>query len=470
MNRKLVLIFLFLGGLAPTLLSEDSASTADRPNVLFIAVDDLRDWVGHLEGHPNSQTPNIDRIARRGVSFSNAHCSAPLCNPSRISLLTGIAPSNSGVFGNGEKMREKLPNAVTLMQHFRNSGYVVRGTGKIFHGKSAYDKGSWDSYYTPTILTKPKSKRDKELPKSAWVPWGPMDCEDEDLADGAGANWVVSQLESSHESPFFIAYGLSKPHLPWKVPQKYFDLHPLEEIELPPVKNGDLDDIPTFGKKLAREVYDPSGERNFAVKPDGDHANVIANHQWRKAIQAYLATISFADAQIGKVLDALDRSSHADNTIVVLWGDHGWHLGEKEHWRKHTLWTVATRTPLIISAPEGISAERICRRPVSLIDLYPTLIDLCHLPVRADLDGRSLKPLLENPDQPWDYPVVITYGPNNHAVQTERWRLIQYRDGGLELYDHHEDINEWNNLATSMKHEEVIRSLQSHLPAKPTTK
>ncbi|MEM9018831.1 MAG: sulfatase-like hydrolase/transferase, partial [Verrucomicrobiota bacterium] len=242
------------------------------------------------------------------------------------------------------------------------------------------------------------------------------------------------------------------------------------KIQLPPAKHGDLDDVPAFGIRLAKEVYDPSGEKNFATKPDGDHANVLANNQWRKAIQAYLATISFADAQIGKVLDALDRSSHADNTIVVLWGDHGWHLGEKEHWRKHTLWSVATRTPLIISAPEGISAGRICRRPVSLIDLYPTLIDLCHLPKRADLDGRSLEPLLEDPDQPWDYPVLITYGPNNHAVQTERWRLIQYRDGGLELYDHHEDINEWNNLATSMKHQEVIRRLQSRIPTKTITK
>jgi arylsulfatase A-like enzyme len=226
-----------------------------------------------------------------------------------------------------------------------------------------------------------------------------------------------------------------------------------------------LDDIPAFGKKLAREVYDPSGERNFAVKPDGDHANVIASKQWGKAVQAYLATISFADAQIGRVLDALDRSGHADNTIVVLWGDHGWHLGEKEHWRKHALWDVSTRTPLVFSAPKGVAKGQLCQRPVSLIDIYPTLIDLCGLPKRKGLDGQSLKPLLENPKKQWDRPVVITYGSNNHAIQTERWRYIRYRDGGQELYDHDRDPHEWTNLASIPKYSSVKTELANSLPA-----
>jgi arylsulfatase A-like enzyme len=284
------------------------------------------------------------------------------------------------------------------------------------------------------------------------------------MFDGRTADWIVSELEKPQEKPFFMAYGLTKPHLPWKVPQKYFDLHPLKSIELPPVREGDQEDLPAFGKKLAREVYDPSGERNFAVKPDGDHANVIANKQWRKAIQAYLATISFTDAQIGRVLDALDRSGHANNTSVVLWGDHGWHLGEKEHWRKHALWDVSTRTPLVFSAPQGVAKGKLCQRPVSLIDVYPTLIDLCDLPKRKGLDGQSLKPLLENPGRKWERPVVITYGMNNHAVQTERWRYIRYRDGGQEVYDHDRDSNEWTNLASIPEYSSVKSKLANWLP------
>ena len=436
-----------------------------RPNVLFIGVDDLRDWVGHLSGHPNAKTPNIDRLAKRGVSFTRAYCSAPLCNPSRISLLTGVAPSKSGVYGNGEKLRQKLPDAVTLMQHFRASGYSVRGAGKIFHGTSAYDMDSWDIFFKSSGSKKHRVKRDSSLPKSAWVPWGALACSDDEMLDGINAKWIITELKKLQEKPFFLAYGLTKPHLTWSVPQKYFDLHPLEGIKLPPTKKGDLDDLPAFGKKLAREVYDPSGERDFAVKPNGDHANVIANNQWLKAVQAYLATISFADAQIGRVLDALDRSGHADNTIVVLWGDHGWHLGEKDHWRKHALWDVSTRTPLIFSAPRGVAKDKLCQRPVSLIDIYPTLIDLCGLPKRRGLDGQSLKSLLENPERKWDRPVVITYGLNNHAVQTERWRYIRYRDGGQELYDHERDPNEWTNLASIPKYSPQKTKLAKWLPS-----
>lgn len=455
---KLFFITLLSAILIPT------AQGGDRPNVLFIAVDDLRDWVGHLGGHSNAKTPHIDNLADRGVSFTRAYCSAPLCNPSRISLLTGVAPFRSGVYGNGERMRDKLPDAVTLMQHFRASGYSVRGGGKIFHGPNKYDADSWDYYFAGSGgNNRAAVKRDPNLPKSAWTPWGPLDCDDGDMFDGRTANWIISELEKPQEKPFFLAYGLTKPHLPWNVPQKYFDLHPLDGIELPPVKEGDLDDVPAFGKKLAREVYDPSGEKNFAVKPNGDHANVIANNQWRVAVQAYLATISFADAQIGRVLEALDRSEHSDNTIIVLWGDHGWHLGEKNHWRKHALWDVSTRTPLIFAAPTGIAKDQLCQRPVSLIDIYPTLIELCGLPEKEGLDGQSLKPLLENPDRKWDRPVVITYGESNHALQTERWRYIQYHDGGRELYDHDSDPNEWTNLESNPEYQKVVRNLQDVL-------
>ncbi len=439
------------------------AAKPAHPNVLFIAVDDLRDWVGHLDGHPNVKTPHIDRLAKRGVSFTRAYCAAPLCKPSRVALLTGLAPSRSGIYGNAGDFRKLIPEAVTLMQHFRAADYGVRGGGKIFHGTAAGDKDSWDEYFTPQRQKLKSAPRDRDLAANAWTPWGPLDAEDDDMFDGKVANWVISQLEQAQERPFFLAYGLTKPHLSWQVPEKYFDLHPLESIQLPPVKEGDLDDVPAYGKMLAEQVYDPSMQKNFAAA-GGDHDNVLTHQQWRVAVQAYLATISFADAQIGRVLDALDRSEHADNTIIVLWGDHGWHLGEKEHWRKHALWEVSTRTPLIIAAPEGVAKNRLCQAPVSLIDLYPTLIDLCALPQRDGLDGQSLQPLLKNPDLDWDHPVVTTYGYQNHTVRTDRWRYIHYHDGGQELYDHKNDPNEWTNIAGNSEHRELIRELQAALP------
>jgi arylsulfatase A-like enzyme len=439
-----------------------STAAAEKPNVLFIAVDDLNDWVGHLQGHPNAVTPNIDRLAKRGVSFSQAHCAAPLCNPSRISLLTGIAPHKSGVYGNREKLRQKLPDAVTIMQHFRASDYTVKGAGKIFHGTAAYDEDSWDSYHSPQKKKLVQIPQKPRLAKSAWAPWGPLKNSDEDMFDAMNTSWLIAELAKNHDKPFFLACGFTKPHLPWKVPQKYFDMHPLKSIQLPKIKKGDLDDVPAFAKKLPAQVYDPSYDKNYAAQ-GGDHQNVLTHNQWPKAVQAYLATISFVDTQIGRILDTLDNSKHAENTIIILWGDHGWHLGEKEHWRKHTLWEVATRTPLIISTPNGVKGQ-LCERPVSLLDIYPTLIDLCALPERKNLDGQSLKPLLQNPQSEWSKPVLITYGHQNHALQTERWRYIQYRDGTSELYDHSKAPNEWTNLSNNPEYTSVINEMKRALP------
>lgn len=461
---QILFVWLVTGWFSP------SAFAHKPPNVLFIAVDDLRDWVGHLGGHPQVKTPNLDRLAKRGVSFSHAYCAAPLCNPSRISLLTGIAPANSGVYGNGEKLRDKLPDAITLMQYFRASGYDVRGCGKIFHGTKAYDQDSWDDYFLPVpSRLKSGSGRDTRLPKNAWTPWGKADLSDDEMFDGKVADWAISEFEKSRSKPLFLACGFTKPHLPWIVPRKYFNLYPSANIKLPAIVESDLADIPGFGRRLAHEVYDPSGERNFA-NPGGDHANILANRQWHNAVQAYLATISFVDAQIGRVLDALERSQYADNTIIVLWGDHGWHLGEKEHWRKHALWDVSTRTPLIITGlsesdgPAGFAGGKVCESPVSLLDVYPTLLDLCGLSARDGLDGRSLQGLLNNPRQRWDYPVVTTFGFNNHAVRTGRWRYIRYRDGGEELYDHVSDPHEWTNLAAHPEHKAIITRLKAQLP------
>jgi len=443
------------------------SSTDELPNILFIAVDDLNDWVGHLGGHPDVKTPNIDRLASQGVSFTRAYCSAPLCNPSRISLLTGVSPSRSGVYGNGEKLRDKMPDAVTLMQYLKSHGYTAKGGGKIFHGVSMGDSASWDYYFPIPQKARRQARqgrpKDEGLPESAWTPWGPVPVTDDEMVDGMFANWAVSELEKTHDKPLFLACGFVKPHLPWYVPQKYFDMHPMESIELPETIENDLEDIPDFGRKLAREVWDPSGDRNFAVE-GGDHNNVIANNQWQRAVQSYLATISFADVQVGKLLDALGKSDYADNTIIVLWGDHGWHLGEKEHWRKHALWETTTHTTLIISAPEGIVKNQLCERPVSLIDIYPTLVEMCGLPERQGLDGQSIVPLLKDPEEKWERPAITTYGYKNHAVRTERWRFIQYNDGTEELYDHTGDPNEWNNLAAKQEYQAVLEDLRRYLP------
>ena len=438
-------------------------AAAESPNVLFIAVDDLNDWVGHLDGHPQSKTPNIDRLASQGVSFTKAYCNAPLCNPSRVSLFSGLLPSNTGVYGNGERMRDKVPDVVTLMQYLREAGgYSVQGGGKTFHGSSAYDPDSWD-YYNAPARSRQAGKRDEGLAKDAWAPWGPLDVEDEEMFDVKNVNWAISELEKSHDKPFFLACGFTKPHMPWFVPQKYFDMHPRENIILPETLDNDRDDLPYWGKKFAIEVHTVSDGTNFA-KHGEDHDMILKHGQWKRAVQSYLATISFVDAHVGRLLDALENSEHAENTVVVLWGDHGWHLGEKQHWRKHALWEVTTQTTLVISAPEGVAKNKLSHRPVSLIDLYPTVLDLCGLSAPEGLDGQSIVPLLKDPNAAWSRPVLTTFGYKNHTIRTERWRYIQYNDGGEELYDHNADPNEWTNLASLPKYGSVIGELQKELP------
>ena len=452
--------------IALSVLVAAPALAQDRsPNILFIAVDDLNDWVGHLAGHPQASTPNIDRLARRGVSFTRAYAPAPLCNPSRVSLLSGVLPSKSGVYGNGERFREKMPDAVTLMQHLKAHGYTTQGGGKIFHGRTAGDPDSWDEYYTPPRPRGPRhiGERQQGVPESAWAPWGPLDMADAEMFDVKIVDWTIGELNKPHEKPFFLACGFTKPHLPWYVPRKYFDLHPLEDIELPVTLDGDRDDLPPFGKRLAAEVYAVSDSRNFSRHGE-DHAMVLKHDQWHRAVQSYLATISFVDAHVGRLLDALDASEHADNTIVVLWGDHGWHLGQKQHWRKHALWEVTTRTTLIISSPAATRRGATSPRPVSLIDLYPTLVELAGVPGRSGLDGQSLVPLLEDPASEWSRPVLTTYGYGNHSIRTERWRYIEYHDGGQELYDHDADPNEWTNLASRAEYAAVVEELAGFLP------
>ena len=457
MNRRILArAIAFAACVSATYLPATSRLMADeKPNVLFIAVDDLNDWIGVLGGHPQAATPNIDRLSRRGMLFARAYCAAPACNPSRAALMTGIRPSTSGVYHNADPWRKAMPDAVTLPQHFMQSGYTALGSGKIYHGRFP-DPPSWNTYFPSKTRQKPNDPSPSNRPlngiaRTAHFDWGPLDVEDRAMGDAQVADWVVDQLGREHGKPFFLACGIFRPHLPWYAPRKYFDQFPIDKIQLPKTRPDDLDDVPPAGVKMAR--------------PEGDHARVVKHKQWRRAVQGYLASIAFADDQIGKVLDALDASPHRDNTIVVFWTDHGWHLGEKQHWRKFALWEDATRTPLIIVAP-GVTAGSRCERPVNLLDIYPTLVDLCGLPPRDALEGASLKRLLDDPRSPWTRPSLTTHGRNNHSLRSDRFRYIRYADGSEELYDHDKDPMEWVNLAADSSYNEVKQELAEWLPKK----
>jgi arylsulfatase A-like enzyme len=431
------------------LVAEPPAGAADRPNVLFIVVDDLNDWVGVLGGHPQARTPNIDRLARRGVSFTRAYAAAAECNPSRTAVLTGFRPSTSGVYSNDDPWRKTMPDVVTLPRLFMNHGYRVVGGGKIFHRKFR-DPASWHEYFDREPNPRPARRPVNGIPDAGDFDWGRVLVPDEEMADYQVVSWAVTELGRVHDEPFFLACGLFRPHLPWYVPSKYFDMFPLVGLRLPEILVSDLDDVPPAGVEMARPLV--------------DHQLVIESRNYRRAVRGYLASIAFADAQVGRLLDALERSPQADHTIVVLWSDHGWHLGEKLHWRKFTLWEEATRAPLLVFAPGVTKPGGRSPRTVSFVDIYPTLADLAGLPIADDLDGVSLRPLLEDPDAAWDRPALMTQGLGNHAVRSERWRYIRYADGSEELYDHEADPLEWRNLAADPKLDSVKRELARWLP------
>ena len=437
--------------LAYSILARLVVADAVRPNVLLIAIDDLNDWVGCLGGHPDVQTPSLDALASRGVSFTHAYCSAPACNPSRASLLTGIRPSTSGVYHNSQPWRPVMPDAVTLPQLFKEQGYEVRGRGKIFHGRFPDQESSWHEYIPKGRDPLPPNRPLNGIPDTAHFDWGPVEVPDEEMDDTKVANWGVEFLRQQHGGPFFLGCGFFRPHLPWYVPPKYFEMYPVDGVALPNVNEDDLDDVPEIGRKMAR--------------PEGDHKRVTETNNWRRAVQGYLACISFVDTQIGKVLDALYSSPYAEDTIVVLWGDHGWHLGEKLHWRKFALWEEATHAPLMFVAPGVTLAGEPCDRTTSFLDIYPTLVELCGLePPHDQLEGVSLAPLLQEPAAAWERPALTTHGRNNHSVRSEAWRYIRYRDDTEELYDEGNDPLEWTNLADRPEHAELKAELARWLP------
>lgn len=436
-----------------------SEAPKGKPNVLFIAIDDLRDWVGFL-GDKQVKTPNLDRLAARGMIFTRSYCAAPVCNPSRTALLSGRRPGATGVYENNADWRTTpAANFVHLPTYFRMNGYYVSGAGKIYHGGYPPPANYWDDFAAggggedEGDAPKKKNKKGKEA-AGTWgfgnFMIGPLTSGDDAMPDYHIVNYCLKQLKKKQDKPFFLACGLHKPHLAWQVPQKYFDMYPLDQIKLPTVKEDDLKDIPPAGVKMA-------------IK-SGDHQKITEAGKWHECVRAYLAAISFCDAMVGRLLDGLDASDYRDNTIIVLWSDHGWTLGEKQHWRKFALWEEATRSPLLFVVPGLTKAGSVCRRTVDFMSMYPTMCELCGLETPKHVQGKSIRPLLADPGASWDEPAITTYLYQNHTVRTERWRYIRYADGSEELYDHDGDPLEWTNLAGDPRYAEARRDLQRWLP------
>lgn len=444
-----------------------AAPPAVPPNVLFVAVDDLNDWIEPLGGHPQAYTPNLNELAASGVTFTRAYTASPACNPSRMALLSGQHTYTTGMYSNYQSWRDVMPDVVTLPAYFAASGYWTGGAGKIFHNNQP-DPASWEEYWP----SKNEHMPDYFYPapgETVGMPrfdgmygdfdWSPIDIPDEETADYRSVAWAIEQLEQPREQPFFLAVGIYRPHLPWYVPTEYFERFPIDDVKLPSIAEDDGGDLP--GRAL-----------NIASRGGDYHRHVIEAGAWREAVQGYLASIAYADAMVGRLLEGLADSPHADNTIVVLWSDHGWQLGEKRHWRKFALWENVARVVMMMRVPEGVSAslpagtnagDRV-DRVVSLIDIFPTLVDLAALPANDGLDGRSLVPLLENPDMPWDFPAITTYDFDEFSIRTEEHRYIRYIDGGEELYDHRSDPEEWNNLANDPAYADVKARMQTMIP------
>ena len=451
-----LLIFVSLG--IHGMFAAPDSPGSQNPNVLFIAIDDLNDWVGCLGGHPQAKTPNMDRLAKRGTLFTNAHCQAPICNPSRASLLTGLRPTSTGIYGLAPGIRsvDKTKNRVTLPQAFMQAGYYSYTCGKIFHDGSIAPKDRENEFTlwgpAPPTPKAPQKIVQNEPSGHPAMDWGVFPKNDADQADWKIADAAIEQLKSApKDKPFFIAAGFRLPHVPCYASQKWFDLYPEDKVVLPPVKENDRDDVPPFAWYLHWKLPEP---RLSWLKSSGE---------WKPLVRAYLASTSFMDSQIGRLLDTLDASPHAKNTIVVLWSDHGWHLGEKDISGKNSLWDRSTRVPLIFAGP-GIALNTRCGRPAELLDIYPTLLELCELPPRDGLEGHSLLPQLKNTKAPRPWPAITSHNQGNHTVRTEEWRYIRYADGSEELYDMKRDPNEWTNLAGKKKFAAVKKDLSQWIP------
>ncbi|MEM9185279.1 MAG: sulfatase [Planctomycetota bacterium] len=418
---------------------------AAKPNVLLIMIDDLNDWVGCLGGNPDAKTPNLDRFASQSVLFRNAHCQVALCNPSRVSMMTGMYASKTGVYGNKNRTgTEAYRQAVHMPTWFRQNGYRTSCMGKIYHNDRG-EKAYWDEIGPKTLRWGPEPPGGRQFRARFGrrvqdsLAWAALDIEPGGMPDEKIAAWGIKQLSKRQEQPFFLALGFYKPHTPLTAPKRYYDLFDREALELPKVPAGDLDDVPEIAR---RNVL----ERRAIIADDA--VNRYSPTYRRELVHAYHACVALVDDCVGSVLRHLDQSDHADNTVVVVCSDHGWHLGEKRHWRKWMAWEESTRSLVAVRAPGALGNGGACDRTVGLIDIYPTLAELCRLDPPPQLQGESFKRLLDKPQAEWRRPALTSTTAGNHTVRSERWRYIRYQDGSEELYDHDEDPHEWVNLAS----------------------
>jgi arylsulfatase A-like enzyme len=460
----LILFFLIILAACNPSKKQD-IKVADRPNVLFIAVDDLNDWLGCMEGHPNAKTPNMDKLASQGVLYTNAHCQAPLCGPSRASLMTGMRPSSTGIYGmiNDNRIRsdnEFTKDVIFLPEYFKKHDYHTMGIGKLFHSHAPDDlfdesggryKGFgplpekrfvWDGIGTS----------DQERYGRTSTDWGAFPESDTLMTDHKSADWTIERLGRQYEQPFFLAVGFLRPHVPLYVPQKWFDMHPVETLTMPPYNPDDLNDVPP----VALQIND------LPMMPQTDWA--IESGEWPNIVQAYLACVSFVDYEIGRIMEALEESRYADNTVIVLWSDHGYRLGEKGTFAKHALWEEATNAPLMFAGP-GLPEGKVISSPAEMLSIYPTLLELCGLPSYDKNEGSSLVSVMQGKENTERY-AITTFGMNNHAVRSDHFRFIQYEDGLQELYDHREDPFEWTNEASNNKYQITRELLADELPVK----
>jgi arylsulfatase A-like enzyme len=438
--------------LSPPLLA---APQNEKPNVLLIAVDDLNDWIGCLGGHTQARTPNIDRLASNGVVFSNAHCQSPVCNPSRASMMTSLYPATTGIYFLSPDLKSSPVAAKnTLMPHrFQKEGYHVTGAGKIFHGNQ--NKRYLPNYAGSFGSFGPRPKKKiSSFPGHPLWDWGAYPERDDQMPDHRIAAWGVQQLRKPYDKPLFLATGFYRPHVPQYAPRKWFDLYPLDALQLPVVHQRDLDDISKYAINITRLKH---------VAPT--HQWVVNNDEWKPLVQSYLACVSFVDHQVGKVLDALGGSTYAGNTFIVLYSDHGFHLGEKERWAKRSLWEDGTRVPLIVAGP-GVVRGRVCTKPVQLMDIYPTLLEVTGLEPDPRLEGHSMAPLLADPEADWPHMARTSFGPGNYSIRSERCRYIHYNDGSEEFYDLSRDPHEWENLIARPEIAELIQEHRAFLPGK----
>lgn len=451
----LVVLALFLSPVATSAAGPRSDGSSRFPNVLFIAIDDLNDWVGCLDSHPQVKTPNIDALAQRGTLFTNAHCQAPICNPSRTSVMAGLRPSTTGVYALAPWFRtvDELKGLVTMPQHFSGAGYTTYTVGKIYHGRDWNRLGvkEFDVVGKTEPGLRPKEKRVATPRGGRGMDWAVYPYKESDHKDWKTASWAVEQLDREPKVPFFMAVGFSLPHVPLLATQKWFDLYPEDEVVLPRMLLDDRSDTPRFSWYLHWKLPEP---RQKFLLQKGEQIKIV---------QAYLASVSFVDSQIGRVLDALERNKMADDTIVVLWSDHGYHLGEKEITGKNTLWDRSTRVPLIFAGP-GVEKGQKSNRPAELLDIYPTLSELCGLEVPEYLEGLSLVPQLQDAEAQRTRPAITTDNHDNHGLRTERWRYIRYADGSEELYDMVKDPNEFTNLAADLRYAAQKLALRKQLP------